>query len=172
MSAVGLAILAASGVAVLGGGAAAASMQVVDSTAGTPDGLVWPVAGAVITQGFGCTAFLAEPADAQCPQGHIHLGLDFGAPLGTAVVAAAGGVAHVVDEATGLGLHVTVGDGAGLLTVYGHLSHVLVTEGEYVGAGIPVGEVGSTGNSTGPHLHFEVRRDGLAEDPVLDLAPP
>jgi murein DD-endopeptidase MepM/ murein hydrolase activator NlpD len=172
VSGVGLAVLAAGGVAVLGGGAAAASMQTVDPRAGSPGGLIWPVVGAVITQGFGCTAFLAEPVDAQCPQGHVHLGLDFAAPLGTAVVAAAGGAVHVVDDATGLGLHVTVGDSAGLLTVYGHLSHVLVTEGEYVDAGIPVGEVGSTGNSTGPHLHFEVRRDGLPEDPVLDLAPP
>ena len=172
MTGVGLAILAAGGVTVLGGGAAAASIQVLDSAAGSPGGLVRPVVGAVITQGFGCTAFLAEPVDPQCPQGHFHSGLDFAAPLGTAVDAAAGGAAHVVDDATGLGLHVTVGDGAGLLTVYGHLSHVLVTEGEWVGAGTPVGEVGSTGNSTGPHLHFEVRRDGLPEDPALDLAPP
>jgi murein DD-endopeptidase MepM/ murein hydrolase activator NlpD len=172
MSSVGLTLIAVSGVAVLGGGAAAASIQVLDSAAGSPGGLMRPVAGAVITQGFGCTTFAAEPVDARCPQGHFHSGLDFAAPLGTAVVAVAGGTAHVVDDATGLGLHVTVGDGAGLLTVYGHLSHVLVTEGEEVGAGAPVGEVGSTGNSTGPHLHFEVRRDGVPEDPVVDLAPP
>lgn len=172
MSGVGPVILAVSGVTVLGSGAAAASIQVLDSPAGSPGSLVRPVVGSVITQGFGCTGFLAEPVDPQCPQGHFHSGLDFAAPLGTVVVAAAAGAAHVVDDATGLGLHVTVGDGAGLLTVYGHLSHVLVNEGEWVGAGTPVGEVGSTGNSTGPHLHFEVRRDGLPEDPALDLAPP
>ena len=172
MSGAGLALIAVGSAALLGGGAAAASIQVLDSAAGSPAGLVRPVVGAAITQGFGCTAFVAEPLEPLCPQGHFHFGLDFAAPLGTAVVAAAAGAAHVVDDATGLGLHVTVDDSAGLLTVYGHLSHVLVSDGEWVGAGIPVGEVGSTGNSTGPHLHFEVRRGGLPEDPALDLAPP
>lgn len=173
MSALTGILAAAAALVSVGGGAAA--MQVADpASAPAPGavGLIRPMPGAVVTQGFGCTAFAREPADTRCAQGHFHSGLDLAAPLGTTVLAATGGVAHVIDDATGYGLHVTVDDGSGLSTLYGHLSHVLVVDGESVAAGSPVGEEGSTGNSTGPHLHFEVRRDGIAEDPAPDLAPP
>jgi murein DD-endopeptidase MepM/ murein hydrolase activator NlpD len=78
----------------------------------------------------------------------------------------------VVRSAYGFGLHVILNHGGGLTTLYGHLSTVLVAEGDTVIAGDRIGDVGSTGNSTGPHLHFEVRRNGVPENPLLDVALP
>ena len=152
-------------------GATLASPQLLQpvSAAGAP---VRPVSGAVVSQPFGCTAFAAEPVDHACPQGHFHSGIDLAVPAGTPVLASLDGVAHVVVSETGYGLHVVVDDGGGLSTLYAHLATVLVAEGEAVSAGEELGTVGSTGNSTGPHLHFEVRRDGVPEDPLLDLALP
>jgi murein DD-endopeptidase MepM/ murein hydrolase activator NlpD len=131
-----------------------------------------PVAGAVVSQLYGCTSFAAEPVDAACAGGHFHSGVDLAAALGTPVVAALDGSAHVVRSALGLGLHVIIDHGGGVTTVYGHLSTVLVADGDPVVAGDRLGDLGSTGNSTGPHLHFEVRRDGVPEDPFLDVALP
>jgi murein DD-endopeptidase MepM/ murein hydrolase activator NlpD len=82
------------------------------------------------------------------------------------------GIATVVISATGYGLHVIIDHGGGLSSLYGHLNTVTVTTGDYVEAGEVIGTVGSTGNATGPHLHFEIRRDGIAEDPRQDLALP
>jgi murein DD-endopeptidase MepM/ murein hydrolase activator NlpD len=131
-----------------------------------------PVAGAVISQLYGCTAFAAEPVDAACPGGHFHSGVDLAAATGTPVLAALRGNAHVVRSALGYGLHVILDHGEGLTTLYGHLSTVLVAEGDSVITGDRIGDVGSTGNSTGPHLHFEVRRNGVPENPSLDVALP
>jgi len=131
-----------------------------------------PVEGAVVTQPFGCTPYAMEPFDRSCASGHFHSGIDLAAPMGTPIRAALDGVAHVVVSATGYGLHVIVDSGNGLSTLYGHMSSVAVHDGDEVSAGDVIGAVGSTGNSTGPHLHFEVRRDGIAEDPTLDLALP
>jgi murein DD-endopeptidase MepM/ murein hydrolase activator NlpD len=75
-------------------------------------------------------------------------------------------------SATGYGLHVVVSHANGLSSLYGHLDTVLVASGGEVLAAQIIGTVGSTGNATGPHLHFEIRRDGIAEDPRLDLALP
>jgi murein DD-endopeptidase MepM/ murein hydrolase activator NlpD len=130
------------------------------------------VLGAIITQGFGCTAYPAEPVDRACPGGHRHTGIDLAAALGTPVHAANDGVVHVLVSARGYGLHVIVDDGQGLSTLYAHLSSVAVGDEAIVSAGEVIGAVGSTGNSSGPHLHLEVRRDGLPEDPLLDLSPP
>jgi len=135
---------------------------------------IWtkPLDGAVVSQPFGCTPYVMEPADRGCPSGHIHTGIDLAAPLGTPVHAALDGIAQVVTSETGFGLHVVLDDGDGLTTLYGHLSTVAIHDGDEVLAGDVIGEVGSTGNSTGPHLHFEVRRDGIPEDPTLDVALP
>jgi murein DD-endopeptidase MepM/ murein hydrolase activator NlpD len=113
-----------------------------------------------------------EPVDRACPSGHIHTGIDLAVPLGTPVRAAMPGVVRVVVSATGYGLHVIVDDGAGLTTLYAHLESVVVHDGDIVDSGDLLGAAGSTGNSTGPHLHFEVRRDAVPEDPTLDLALP
>ena len=72
----------------------------------------------------------------------------------------------------GHGLHVTIAHGDGLVTTYSHLSTLLVTEGTKVPAHGPVGLAGSTGRSTGPHVHFEVWRDGQAVDPLAELPDP
>jgi murein DD-endopeptidase MepM/ murein hydrolase activator NlpD len=134
--------------------------------------MVRPVLGATATQEFGCTAFAAEPVDPGCPGGHFHSGIDLAAPIGTPVQAAAGGTARVVADRSGYGLHVIVDDGVGLATLYAHLDSALVASGDRLPAGGLIGTVGSSGNSTGPHLHFEVRRVGVAEDPRRDLELP
>jgi murein DD-endopeptidase MepM/ murein hydrolase activator NlpD len=82
------------------------------------------------------------------------------------------GIATVVVSATGYGLHVIIDHGGGLSSLYGHLDTVAIMSGDFVEAGEVIGTVGATGNATGPHLHFEIRRDGIAEDPRLDLALP
>ncbi|HEV7678071.1 MAG TPA: M23 family metallopeptidase [Candidatus Dormibacteraeota bacterium] len=133
---------------------------------------VRPVDGAVVSQSFGCSPYSMEPVDRGCPSGHIHTGIDLAVPAGTPVRASLDGVATVVVSAAGYGLHVVVDSGDGLTTLYAHMESVAVHDGDAVAAGDVVGLAGSTGNSTGPHLHFEVRRDGIPEDPTLDLALP
>ena len=150
------------------GGTAAAGVVVMPAHP-VGSGFVRPVDGARITQGFGCTTFSFEPVDAGCPGGHWHSGIDLAAPTGTPVYATQSGVAQVVRSASGYGLHVVIDHGGGLSSMYGHLSSVAVLSGEYVDAGQVVGAVGSSGNSTGPHLHFEIRRDGIPEDPRDDV---
>ena len=131
-----------------------------------------PVDHAWLSQAFGCTTYAIEPVDRSCPGGHIHTGVDLASSAGTPVHAVLDGIARVVVSATGYGLHVVLDHGDGLTTLYAHLSSITVHEGDAVAAGDVIGLVGSSGNSTGPHLHFEVRRDGIAEDPTLDVAVP
>jgi len=133
---------------------------------------VKPLAHSWSSQGFGCTSFAFEPVDRACPGGHWHSGIDLAAARGTPVMATLPGIATVIVSATGYGLHVVIDHGGGLSSLYGHLDTVLVKSGDLVTAGEVIGTVGSTGNATGPHLHFEIRRDGIAEDPQLDLALP
>lgn len=96
-----------------------------------------------------------------------HSGLDIAAPYGTPVVAADSGV--VVDRESlnwGLGLNLTIDHGNGYSTTYAHLSSFAVGVGETVSKGDMVGRVGSTGLSTGPHNHFQVRRNGALVNPL------
>lgn len=139
------------------------------STDASAEVMIVPVVGARVSQEFGCTAFTAEPVDTACPQGHFHAGIDLAVPRGTPVQAACGGVVRVLTRTSGYGLHVVVDHGDGLLTLYAHLETVLVADGDVVATGGLLGTVGSSGTSTGPHLHFEVRRGGVAEDPRRDL---
>ena len=150
------------------------SVGVLDLGTGSVAASGWtkPVAGAVISQRFGCTTFGAEPYDAACPGKHFHSGVDLAIRAGTPVYAADAGTARVVSSTTGFGLHVIIDHGDGLVSLYGHLSTVIVATGEAVEAGRQIGTVGSTGNSTGPHLHFEIDRDGIPEDPLTDLVLP
>lgn len=104
--------------------------------------------------------------------GHLafHSGLDFAAPTGTQVRAAAGGRIQAAGVLGGYGYRVEVDHGNALVTRYAHLSRIFVREGQVVTPGQPLGAVGSTGRSTGAHLHFEVLRDGQFVDPQRFLA--
>jgi murein DD-endopeptidase MepM/ murein hydrolase activator NlpD len=99
-----------------------------------------------------------------------HEGLDFSAPSGTPIRAATGGVVRTVTLQSGYGNMVEIDHGEGLITRYAHAKVILVKEGELVTRGQMIARVGSTGLSTGPHLHFEVRRDDKALDPRVFLA--
>lgn len=100
----------------------------------------------------------------------FHAGIDFPAPTGTTVLSAGYGRVTFVGQRSGYGKLVEVTHGSGLVTRYGHLSAFLVREGQTVNTGSPIAKVGSTGRSTGPHLHFEVRRKDKALDPSGYLA--
>jgi murein DD-endopeptidase MepM/ murein hydrolase activator NlpD len=117
-----------------------------------------PVQGR-ITSGFGVRA---DPlTGASMP----HPGLDVGAVEGTPIRASAGGVVKFAGPKGGYGNAVEIDHGHGLVTVYAHASELLVSTGDSVEAGQSIARVGSTGRSTGPHLHFEVRVGGTAVDP-------
>lgn len=96
----------------------------------------------------------------------LHPGLDMAAKAGTPVTAAAGGTVTHAGPAGTYGNLVTIKHANGLETRYAHLSAVDVEKGAVVAPGTPIGKVGSTGRSTGPHLHFEVREDGKLRDPA------
>lgn len=98
-------------------------------------------------------------------QGAMHEGIDFAAAVGAPIVAAAAGVVVSAEYSPSYGNMVEIDHGEGLTTRYGHASRLLVSTGALVKRGQKIAEVGSTGRSTGPHLHFEVRTNGVAEDP-------
>ncbi|WP_218079418.1 murein hydrolase activator EnvC family protein [Anthocerotibacter panamensis] len=96
----------------------------------------------------------------------FHAGVDFAAPIGTLIGAADGGVVIWAGWYGGYGNAVIIDHGEGLATVYGHTSRVLVHVGQRVQKGQKIAAVGSTGVSTGPHLHFEVRKQGQVVNPI------
>ncbi|WEJ31682.1 peptidoglycan DD-metalloendopeptidase family protein [Devosia sp. SD17-2] len=100
----------------------------------------------------------------------FHAGLDFAAPTGTTVFSAAKGVVSFVGTKSGYGKVVEVTHATGHITRYAHLSGYLAREGQSVNAGTPIAKVGSTGRSTGPHLHFEIRKGDAPIDPRTFLA--
>ncbi len=96
----------------------------------------------------------------------FHAGEDIGAPSGTPILAADSGVATVIpDNGNGYGNYIMINHGGGRVTLYAHMSSFAISGGASVGQGQVIGYVGSTGNSTGPHLHFEVRVNGATTDP-------
>lgn len=97
---------------------------------------------------------------------HLHEGVDFAAPAGAPVVAAAGGRVTYAANGGSYGNRVDVDHGNGVVTRYAHLDRIDVRQGQTVNPGQQVGVVGSTGRSTGPHLHFEARRQGEPFDPT------
>lgn len=126
-----------------------------------------PMRDWVLTQRFGCTGYVLEPALGGCP--HFHSGVDLAAPGDTPVMAVMAGVVEVFPPAGpggGYGLHVLVRHAGDLATMYAHLAAVAVSDGAAVAAGAVLGYEGSTGLSSGPHLHFEVRRAGVPVDPT------
>ena len=127
--------------------------------------LSWPIAGARITQPFGPSSLLLEPPLGVYP--HFHTGIDLAAPFGTPVTAAADGVVvAVANTRVGYGNYVVVAHGGGIMTLYGHLLETDVNVGDRVARGQRVGLEGSSGLSTGPHLHFELRVHEQVTDPM------
>jgi murein DD-endopeptidase MepM/ murein hydrolase activator NlpD len=112
------------------------------------------------------------PADADISSlfaarwGTFHYGIDFAAAYGSTVHAASGGTVIRSGWYGGYGNIVIIDHGDGVTTRYGHNSKLLVSVGEHVDAGDPISQVGSTGDSTGPHCHFEVRIDDKPIDPL------
>ncbi len=96
----------------------------------------------------------------------MHAGIDFQAHTGEKVLSTGAGVVTVAEFSGGYGNLVEIDHGHGITTRYGHLSRILVSVGDRVAAGDTVARAGSTGRSTGPHVHYEVRRNGRAVDPV------
>jgi murein DD-endopeptidase MepM/ murein hydrolase activator NlpD len=131
---------------------------------------IWPEPEAQISQGFGPSPFPFEP-----PYGgyaHFHTGMDLVEPSGSPVYAADDGIVALVGSTTtGYGNYVVIAHSGGLDTLYGHLSVALVKVGQSVTQGQPVGMEGSTGNSTGAHLHFELRINQKPVDPAPYLPP-
>jgi murein DD-endopeptidase MepM/ murein hydrolase activator NlpD len=115
--------------------------------------LIWPV-NAPITSPFGMR------------WGRMHEGIDLGAAYGTPIAAAASGTVIYAGWMEGYGNLTVIDHGGGLSTAYGHQSHIAVSVEEQVAQGQIIGNVGSTGHSTGPHLHFEVRVNGAPVDPL------
>jgi murein DD-endopeptidase MepM/ murein hydrolase activator NlpD len=127
--------------------------------------LSWPMAGGRVTQPFGPSTLLLEPALG--PYKHFHTGVDIAAPFGTTVTAAAAGVVVAVGHsAVGYGNYVVIGHGGGIMTLYGHLLETDVVVGNTVTRGQRIGLEGSTGWSTGPHVHFELRVNDSIVDPM------
>ena len=124
---------------------------------------IWPVAG-TLEGGFGGRR---NPFGG--PGYEFHTGQDIEAPIGTPVVSGASGKVSFVGWQNGYGQLVIVDHGGGLSTRYGHLSHIDVALGQQVSRGEFLGKVGSTGRSTGPHLHYEVRINDQAVDPLQYL---
>ena len=133
--------------------------------------LSWPMTTFRITQPFGPSNVTLEPAFG--PYKHFHTGVDIAAPLGTPVMAAAEGIVVAVGHTTsGYGNYVIIAHGGGIATLYGHLLATKASYGDKVVRGQLIGLEGSTGFSTGPHVHFELRVDNLAIDPMPYLPIP
>jgi murein DD-endopeptidase MepM/ murein hydrolase activator NlpD len=96
----------------------------------------------------------------------MHTGIDFGAPSGTPIFAAESGVVFSAGTRGGYGNATVIDHGGGISTLYAHQSRFGVSAGQQVTRGQVIGYVGSTGYSTGPHLHFEVRISGSPVDPA------
>ncbi len=119
-----------------------------------------PLEGARLSSGYGMRD---HPV---LRQRRRHHGVDLAAPTGTPVYATADGLVGRADWFSSYGLYISIDHGADLETRYAHLSRLAVAAGERVKKGDLIGYVGSTGRSTGPHLHYEVRVDGVAVNPI------
>jgi murein DD-endopeptidase MepM/ murein hydrolase activator NlpD len=121
--------------------------------------MAWPVAGR-ITSGFG---YRVHPI---LRFARLHKGIDFGAGWGSPIVAAADGQVTGAGWAGGYGRQVRIAHAGGLATTYSHMSQIVADEGSFVRRGQLIGYVGSSGLSTGPHLHYEVYRSGTPVNPL------
>ncbi|HEY3182268.1 MAG TPA: peptidoglycan DD-metalloendopeptidase family protein [Gaiellaceae bacterium] len=133
--------------------AAAPNGSVTSGAAPSASGFIWPASGPV-TSPFGWR------------WGRMHEGIDIGAPYGAPIHAAAAGTVVYCGWMSGYGNLVAIDHGGGISTAYGHQSSIAVACGQHVDQGQTIGYIGSTGHSTGPHLHFEVRVNGNPVDPL------
>ncbi len=126
----------------------------------TGGGMCWPSAvSSHITSPFGTRYIFGGYS--------FHSGIDIGAWWGSDILAAnSGRVLWVGWDPNGYGNYVMIDHGGGIVTLYGHASQVIVATGQYVGRGQVIAKVGSTGLSTGAHIHFEIRVDGVYQDPL------
>ena len=124
-------------------------------------GLIWPCPDSKrITSGFGNRKSPTKGGST------FHQGIDIGAPVGTTVLAAAAGEVVISKYSYSAGNYIMIEHGSGIFTVYMHLSKRGVEVGKEVSQGQKIGEVGSTGYSTGPHLHFGIRKNGNYVNPL------
>ncbi len=121
---------------------------------------LWPVAQGNVSSGFGIR------------NGAMHDGVDIAAPAGTPVYAADAGVVIFSGTIRGYGNTVIIRHDDGYVTVYGHNERNIVSEGARVARGQQVGAIGRSGRTTGANLHFEVRRDNVAQNPLAYLPAP
>lgn len=136
--------------------------QGIVGTTSAPGALAWPVSG-TITSPFG---YRRNPFGGGM---EFHQGLDIAAPMGTTITAAASGTIISAGWYGGYGNYILIDHGGGMATGYGHCSQIFVSVGQQVQKGQAIGAVGSTGASTGPHVHFEVRINGKPVDPAAYL---
>jgi murein DD-endopeptidase MepM/ murein hydrolase activator NlpD len=124
--------------------------------------LIWPINGKI-------TSYFGWRVHPILHKKKYHSGLDIAADTGTPIAAADAGAVIYSGRNGGYGNMIALDHGNGISTVYGHCSALLVTIGQNVAKGEIIGKVGSTGFSTGPHLHFEVRKEGVPVDPLSSL---
>lgn len=140
------------------GSAGLAALRGLPSSVAVPSRL--PLASGRLTSGYGMRQHPLLGGS------RLHSGVDIAAPAGSPIYAPTAGVVSGAGWNGGYGLSVTIEHGGGLQTRYGHMSRLAVTAGQSVKAGEVIGYVGSTGLSTGPHLHYEIRRGGAALNPL------
>ena len=138
----------------------AAVPMIVERGTIPPPSYIWPVSGGWVSSGFGGRAQPKAGASTN------HQGVDIAVPVGTAVMASSGGTVTVAGWQSGYGNVVYIQHPDGRVTRYGHLSKCLVSVGQSVSQGQRIALSGNTGNSTGPHLHFELRINGGAVNPL------
>jgi murein DD-endopeptidase MepM/ murein hydrolase activator NlpD len=164
----------------MGGGPAVASIDAIPPTNSLHRTIgARAISNAYPAGGGGALTFLPVQARRTSPFGHrpdpidgsddFHTGLDLGARAGTPIHAAGGGRVVRAEMVSGYGNMVVIDHGGGLETRYAHMQGFSVKEGDVVQPGTVVGQVGATGRVTGPHLHFEVRRDGHPVDPTQEM---
>lgn len=134
-----------------------ADARVVEVGTITPPTFIKPISGGTLTSGFGAR------------WGTVHQGVDWACSTGTSIMASCGGTVIQAGWYGSYGYCVTIQHGNGIQTRYGHMSKVLVSVGDYVQQGEVIGRSGSTGNSTGPHVHFEIIVNGTKVNPLTYL---
>lgn len=133
--------------------------EIIERGTQDPPTFIWPVYGS-ISSGFGSRARPKAGAST------YHQGIDIAVPTGTSVMASSGGTVVSAGWQSGYGNVIYIQHGDGTQTRYGHLSRILVSVGQRVSQGSKIALSGNTGNSTGPHLHFEIRINGSAVNPL------